>query len=1189
MRLALPPRFRPFPPTSPFSHSTAPFPFTLYLFTFALLLLASCSPAPDLNDPAVQEALAEARNLGLGHLEENQLDEAEAAFRQVIDINPADAGGLANLGIINLRRGTFDEAASYLQEALRIDPSDPAIPLSLAEVYLQLEKTEDARAVIDRALDRVPDHVPTLYKRAELYANDTSETTTYVQALEAVLEIASANVVPRFYYIEGLIQSGRLQDGLTELVTLQQQASELPAEAQPHFEQAIAALETGDQNKALRSVRIFHNLMKVTPLYQTSLRLLGIRTDALAGTPVISEPATLSQSALLDENRSPDILSQMSFTDAGVNARLSEAVPEAVTMTAFALADFNGDGEVDVTIAGWDTATKTGNLQFLHNQFGRFVAPDAPHGVIASTSRTRFILAGDYDNDTFIDLYLVNEGPNQLFRNDGAGHFEEVSARAGVDDPAPGNKALFADLDHDGDLDLFVARDTTDLLYRNNLDGTFTEIASAAGLSGGNTNTTDADFGDFDDDGDLDLIISGEQGIAFYSNIRQGRFETPQSLIPANDTMAIAAVGDYNNDGFLDLMTSNGTGSSLLMNQGGAQFQAVSGLPVSISGISAVDARFLDFDNDGYLDLALSGNTTHLLHNGRNAAFSDVTHQLIPETVPSNQLAFTDYNLDRDLDLFLGADDELKLLRNDGGQLNRSISVQTRGLLSNNSKNNYFSIGAKVEVRAGDLYQMRVVTEPTTYFGLGQRIKADVIRIVFTNGVPQNIFSPGTDQDIIEQQILKGSCPFLYTWNGEAYTFATDLLWRSALGMPLGIMGGQTAYAPASPAEDYIKIPDGLLVDEDGQYRLRITDELWETPFFDEVKLLNIDHPESVDIFIDERFGPPPPEPLPIYTLASAQPPIRAIDGAGTDLLDKLLKADGYFAGPLAATRYQGLMAEHDLILDPGPIDPDVTVLYLKGWIFPTDASINVAMSQSDAYNPLPPQVQVIDPHGNWVTVIENMGFPMGKNKVVRVDLRGKFRSDDHRIRIRTNMQLYWDEAFFATETQTASVHRTSLSPVSAELRYRGFSKMHRNSPFGPHLFDYDAVSTEPRWRDLEGRYTRYGDVQPLLSDSDNRYVIMNAGDEMQLAFDATQAPELPAGWKRSFILYSNGWLKDGDLNTAHGKTVEPLPFIGMSRYPYGSDESYPLTDENRRYLEAYNTRVVTQQAFRDVMRPRTD
>ena len=122
---------------------------------------------------------------------------------------------------------------------------------------------------------------------------------------------------------------------------------------------------------------------------------------------------------------------------------------------------------------------------------------------------------------------------------------------------------------------------------------------------------------------------------------------------------------------------------------------------------------------------------------------------------------------------------------------------------------------------------------------------------------------------------------------------------------------------------------------------------------------------------------------------------------------------------------------------------PDQTgslYLFLNGWIFPTDASINVALSQSSALKVFPPSIQVINKKGEWETVIDNLGFPMGKDKTVIADLSGKFLSSDHRIRIRTNMEIYWDYIFFSDELSTAPVSSTVLEPVSADLHYRGFS-----------------------------------------------------------------------------------------------------------------------------------------------------
>ncbi len=278
-------------------------------------------------------------------------------------------------------------------------------------------------------------------------------------------------------------------------------------------------------------------------------------------------------------------------------------------------------------------------------------------------------------------------------------------------------------------------------------------------------------------------------------------------------------------------------------------------------------------------------------------------------------------------------------------------------------------------------------------------------------------------------------------------------------------------------------------------------------------------------------------------------------------------------------------MELHDLILDVGEISPqDSVYLYLQGWVFPTDAGINVAMAQSDDEQSISPYLQVKDRNGNWQTAIQSIGFPKGKNKTVIVSLSAQQLQYDGQIRIRTNMQIYWDHIFFTTENTEVPIRTTRLDPVKGDLHYRGFSKVSQATPYSPHIPDYSEVSTEPKWRDLTGVYTRYGDVAELLQAPDDMYVIMNAGDEITIDFDADQAPELSEGWTRTFILYNDGWLKDGDLNTATGNRVKPLPFHGMTQYPYGPEETYPQDQEHQEYIEKYNTRKVDTERFRKMV-----
>src|SRR5439155_802613 len=180
-----------------------------------------------------------------------------------------------------------------------------------------------------------------------------------------------------------------------------------------------------------------------------------------------------------------------------------------------------------------------------------------------------------------------------------------------------------------------------------------------------------------------------------------------------------------------------------------------------------------------------------------------------------------------------------------------------------------------VELRAGQLYEARVVTGRVTHFGLGQRLKADVLRARWPNGVAQTVYYPGTDEDILEQQILKGSCPFLYAWDGAAFRFVTDVMWRSALGMPLGIMAGGTDIASAPPhaSREYMRIPGSALALKNGRYVLQLTEELWETAYLDQAQLLAVDHPDSVDVYVDEGFLPPAPGPRSRSRTTRAWPP----------------------------------------------------------------------------------------------------------------------------------------------------------------------------------------------------------------------------------------------------------------------------------------------------------------------------
>ena len=1156
-------------------------------------------------DPQTARQMTIHRNLGLAYLEEDNLSAAAAEFQALIEIAPQEPLGYANLGLTYLRRGELEQAEKWLKEALNLEPDHPGMGLLLATVYELTQREKQAIRTLENTLKKHPNHMRTLYQLVQYYSN-TQEPDTWQMAedyLTRVVNILPANVVVRLQLVEMLLRHDKPVRGVQHMETIRQALPEFPNGSLEMFQKSVELMRNENTELAFTPTRIFHNLLKPTSFYRGAITELKGTGSPYAGRPI----QRFSEDVLRQIQKRAGIPEALNFVVVTAASGLDLIAASDVAgprddgpRIVLALGDYDGDGDQDVFVSQW-LPGKQASRQYLFANHNGVFTDSAAYAGIAHPGRDLFAVFADYDNDGYQDLFVINTRANRLYHNSGAGTFRDVGAAAGIQ-TIPASRdwaAVFADLDLDGDLDLFITTSSQNRLYRNNSDGTFIEIAEEVGISGGEVISRDVGFGDFDDDGDIDLfVINQVAGNQYYDNLRQSYFRdiTEHTGLATDGASGAVAVGDYNNDGYLDLFVTDLTGQqhSLFRNRGDGTFERDArsdGTFESIRGISGLDAAFFDADNDGYLDLLVTGPSAGtapkstglwLFYNDGEGKYLDAS-SLLPEHMEAgHQIAIADYDNDGDLDIFLVGLDGIHLLRNDGGNLNNYLIVRLAGLRVGSGKNNYFGIGAKVEVKAGTLYQMRVMSDPVAHFGLGNRDGADVVRVVWSNGVHQNRFNPEKNQTILEYQVLKGSCPFLYAWNGEEYQFVTDVHWRSALGMPLGIMSGERTYAFAESADEYFKIPGAALKPKDGFYSIQFTAELWETAYLDRVKLVIIDHPDSVDIYVDERFTLPPSGPLTIYQVAHKRVPRGVTDERGRDLLALVAVKDEVYLAVDRPTRYQGIVKSHDLIIDLGDLDPDSeVVLFLDGWIYPTDASINVAVAQSAAYEIIQPYLQVPDAQGNWQTVIPNMGFPEGKSKMVILELTGKFAGDDYRVRIRTNMQINWDHVFFTTHPLKGLARQTPLMPVAADLHYRGFSRLYHKSLDGPHWFDYDDVSTDQKWRDLVGYYTRFGDVTPLLQSSDSKYVIVHAGDEITLKFDASQAPLLKPGWRRDFLFYSDGWLKDGDLNTAHGQTVKPLPFHGMTAYPYGPDDTYPMDEEHQTYLQTYNTREITTEGFK--------
>jgi hypothetical protein len=461
-----------------------------------------------------------------------------------------------------------------------------------------------------------------------------------------------------------------------------------------------------------------------------------------------------------------------------------------------------------------------------------------------------------------------------------------------------------------------------------------------------------------------------------------------------------------------------------------------------------------------------------------------------------------------------------------------------------------------------------------------------VIRVVWPNGTVRAEFEVKADQEVLTEQRLKASCPWLFAYNGKQMEFIKDAVpWGSAIGLRINTLGS----AKIAATGEWYKIRRDQLVPHDGYYDIRVTAELWEVYYYDYIGLMPVDHPEGTEIFVDERFVIPPAK-LGFTTVATPKPIKQAIDDNGNDVTNLLSARDGKALDNFGRGQFQGLTRDHYVEVDLGEDAPTTGPLYLiaHGSIHDTESSVNVAITQGSRWRANPMSVEVPDGKGGWTVAQSNLGFPAGRKKTVLFNLTDVFKSGiPHRVRLRTNLEIYWDHLEWAVGLPDAAVKMVRLKPSAVDLHYRGYSVVNKpESGAAPEVPDYYRLfSTKQAWRDLEGYYTRFGEVGELLQAIDDRYVIVASGDEMSLRFPE-QAPP-PVGYVRDFILMGDGWIKDGDYNSTFSRTVQPLPHHAQSEY-----ETKPgkLEDEvvYKRFPEdwqKYHTRYVAPDVFRNVLR----
>jgi len=875
------------------------------------------------------------------------------------------------------------------------------------------------------------------------------------------------------------------------------------------------------------------------------------------------------------------------FSDVTREAGLAFSTPAAVATrgqlgSGACFFDLDNDGRPDLFLSN---GGPQGGAALFHNLGdGKFedvtrkagIDP-AWHGIACA--------AGDYDNDGHTDLALSTAEHVFILHNEGNGTLKDVTEAVGIHMHNHPLSVTFVDYDHDGDLDLYVSSSDAgkSILWRNNGNSTFTDVTAETGLV-----TNAISYGiaatDFNNDRAIDLVFASAPRPQLFLNPREGKWSATDVWPQAALSPVVAAVTlDFNKDGWMDLALAHDgpPGITLWRNQKGKSVEQVA-LPLEgwrrAWGIVA-----LDYDNDGWIDLAAVGETKdgkgeiRLFRNLGENGFKDVTAEVGLDTVKLTSpraLLAADVDGDGDPDLLITQEQAPPvLLRNDGGNQNHFLRIALTGLADNKS-----AVGTKVEVFAGTLWQKWEIngsgylsqSSTDLLVGLGKERRVDTVRVLWPTGVVQDEaeLAANTAHKINEIDRRGSSCPLLFAWDGERYRFIADMIGAGVVGH---WVGPEERNIPDST--EYIKIEGEHLRPRHGLLSFRFMEPMEEVVYLDQARLLAIDHPADLEVYPNEYFASNPPFPaFKVIASRNARPPAGAWDSLGNDVLELVRRRDRNYLADFELLPYKGFTRLHSLELElPSAYQGGPLRLLLYGYIEYFTANSMYAAYQAGII-PVSPYVEAQDANGKWLRVLDDMGFPAGLPRTTVADLSGKLPLGAKRLRITTNLQLYWDQILVDTTPETPSIKVTDLALVDARLAFHGYPRAIEGKSPGDLDYRYEQTSMSGPYAREIGAYTRLGDVRDLVLHSDDRFVVFGSGDEVQLDFNPGRLPPLRPGWKRDYFFFADGYEKDMDFYAAEGEFVDPLPFHAMSQYPY-TKENFPLDETHLNDLLNYNTR----------------
>ena len=431
---------------------------------------------------------------------------------------------------------------------------------------------------------------------------------------------------------------------------------------------------------------------------------------------------------------------------------------------------------------------------------------------------------------------------------------------------------------------------------------------------------------------------------------------------------------------------------------------------------------------------------------------------------------------------------------------------------------------------------------------------------------------------VVTYTLISGyaSCPSLYLWNGTGYSYVTDVSNPGWLGYISHINSDGTIVFGGGNPWDYVKLDKNLVATNNGNFDLTLAQQWDELFYIDSAYMLVVDHPVGTDAYTSMTNYLNKGSTGQIYTVSNGAllSPIGATNEKGQNVSSQISQQDGAYTpgiNGVASTSWNNISL-NQLTLDLGNLSAAPAIkLVITGMVDWGSADTYYALinnfKAAAAQGLVPngteimpaPYMEVKDANGNWVRAPQDKQIPLPSDynpRTFTVDLTGLFPAgvSDYQVRFTNFWNVTYDYIGIDTTAQQ-NITIQKLSPTSAVL-----SQM------------WDTQSN------ASGAFTRYGNVTPLMQDADDMFVIGRQGDQVNMQFSTANLSAPAPGMERDYFFVVACWFKDppGAWGYGFNFTVDPMPFMAMSGFPYPSGESYPYDAAHLAYIQQYNTRVIT-------------